>query len=175
MELRGFVVGVFFSFFLFLLFNSYFGGNCAISADAVFSPQSEGEIIELIRSANTNIDLEMYVFTNEKIARELGDASARGVSVRVIMEQRVDSYNQEEIVDALISSGVEVRWASFEYKLTHTKMMLVDGERVFVGSTNFSKSAMGENREMAVVLEGDIVSQFIFEFEKDWRMGGLVE
>lgn len=172
MNMRGFFAGVFFSFAIILFYFGaigHEGGRCT-EAQTLFSPNSQPEVESLVRTAKNSIELEMYVFTSEQMALELAEAARRGVEVRVILERRVNSYNMEDIVSALRESGVKVRWASLNYKLTHSKMMVVDGKRVFVGSTNFSKSALNQNREMAVVLEGEIVKEFISEFEKDWEM-----
>ncbi|MFH0927357.1 MAG: phospholipase D-like domain-containing protein [Candidatus Micrarchaeota archaeon] len=176
-ERRSFVLGGAFAAILLIVFYfAFFSGRGAgTHAYSVFSPNSEEDVAGLIRSAHKTIDLEMYVFTDERIARELADASARGVLVRVILEKRAESYNLDEISSALLDAGVQVRWASLNYKLTHSKMMVIDGERVFVGSTNFSNSALNENREMAVVLDGGIVSDFILGFEKDWGMAARIK
>jgi len=171
MGAKSFFWGAFASLLVFALYFSVSSsGGCAARADAVFSPNSEGEVLGLVRSAQKSVDLEMYVFTSEEAALELADAAGRGVRVRVILEKRADSYNLKEIVGALLDAGVEVRWASFDYKLTHSKMMVLDGERVFVGSTNFSNSALNLNREMAVLLEGEVVGEFARGFERDWEM-----
>ena len=92
----------------------------------------------LIRSAKETIDVEIYVFTSEDIVRELADAQKRGVRVRVIMEPRVEDSRKGKVFSLLEASGIEVRWASFEYKLTHSKMIIVDGKTALVGSINLS-------------------------------------
>lgn len=175
MDLRSALFGAIFAFFIFIIYLNLNSSSCAISADAIFSPNSESRVIGLIEGAERSIELEMYVFTSEEVAGALADAVSRGVEVRVIMEQRVNSYNQKEIVWALQDGGVDVRWASFDYKLTHTKMMILDGERVFVGSTNFSNSALGNNREMAVLLEGEIVEEFVLAFRRDWNISSEIK
>jgi phosphatidylserine/phosphatidylglycerophosphate/cardiolipin synthase-like enzyme len=173
-ELKSFFAGVVFCLVLiFVLFFSIYS-NSFVEAQAVFSPNSQSEVISLIHQAQNSIDLQMYVFTNEQIAVELIDASKRGVKVRVILEKRTQSYNLDEIVDALKQGGVEVCWASEKYKLTHTKMMIIDDKTVFVGSTNFSKSALLENREASVILQGNIVKEFIDVFQTDWELADKV-
>lgn len=136
----------------------------------LFSPGSGDDIVGLIRSARETIDLEMYVFTDESLARELVAAQARGVRVRVILESRVESdASVKKIPAALLAGGVEARWASLKYALTHSKMMIIDGKKVLVGSINFSKSAQGKNREAAVLIESEEkTAQYAEIFEKDW-------
>lgn len=181
-EAKSFFIG-FFACALILgaaiMFLPQYGAPCANNfagseVEPLFSPNSEGAIMELIRSARQSIDVEMYVFTNEDIARELVLAAGRGVRVRVILEGRVNSYNLEEISSALSDGGVLVKWASPDFKLTHSKMMLVDGKRALVGSINFSKSAVGKNREAAAIIEGGTVKEYIDVFERDWEAATLI-
>jgi phosphatidylserine/phosphatidylglycerophosphate/cardiolipin synthase-like enzyme len=164
----GALIGVFAILLICGIWMSTQKTQCADLAYPIFSPGSQEEILSLIRSANNSISLEMYVFTNEKVADELALAAQRGVRVRVILESRTNSYNIDKISSALQKGGVELKWASLSYKLTHSKMMIIDGKRVLVGSINFSKAAMNENREAAAVFEGEIVKDYIDVFETDW-------
>jgi cardiolipin synthase A/B len=178
MDAKSFVVG--FAFCLLLIAVAYVAANalaptsvsgqtCA-DVQPLFSPDSSSGIISLMRSAQKTIDVEMYVFTDDALARELADAQKRGVEVRVILEPRVDSTpSTKTIPDALLAAGVEVRWASLQYALTHSKMMIVDGKKVLVGSINFSKNAQHKNREAAAILDcADEAAQYSSVFEKDW-------
>ena len=141
---------------------------CNAKVDIVLSPGAEAQVVSFIRSAQKTVDVEMYVFTSEDIVRELSDAEKRGVIVRVIMEPRVEDSRKQSIFDQLNSLGVETRWASFTYKLTHAKMIIADGKRALVGSINFSESALNSNREVAVAFEGEKVSELVGMFEEDW-------
>jgi phosphatidylserine/phosphatidylglycerophosphate/cardiolipin synthase-like enzyme len=102
------------------------------------------------------------------MVRELGDAVKRGARVRVIMEPRVEDSRKQKVFDTLTALGVEVRWASMEYKLTHSKLVIVDGKKALLGSINFSKSALNDNREADAIIEGSGVSELNAVFEQDW-------
>ncbi|MFA6214542.1 MAG: phospholipase D-like domain-containing protein [Candidatus Micrarchaeia archaeon] len=143
--------------------------GCNAKVALLFSPGAEEEVVSFIRSARETLDVEMYVFTSEEIARELGEAVKRGVRVRVIMEPRVQDSRKQRMFDTLIALGVQARWASFEYKLTHSKFMVADGTRALVGSINFSESALNYNREAAVEVEGGKVQELATIFETDWQ------
>jgi len=155
---------------LFVFFPSYFSYPCAV--EPVFSPNAEPEVLSFISSASETLDVEMYVFTYDKVAEALANASKRGVRVRVILEKRLDdnSANQRNF-DYLRANGVDVRWASFSYKLTHSKFLVADRKRVLVGSINFSNSALNSNREAAVIFECPSVEEFVHAFETDWGKG----
>jgi phosphatidylserine/phosphatidylglycerophosphate/cardiolipin synthase-like enzyme len=155
---------------LFVFFPSFFTYPCSV--EPVFSPNAEPEVLAFISSASDTLDVEMYVFTYDKVAEALANASRRGVRVRVILEKRLDdnSANQRNF-DYLRANGVEVRWASYSYKLTHSKFLVADGKRVLVGSINFSNSALNSNREAAVVFQCPSVEEFVAAFEADWGQG----
>ena len=150
----------------------FLSSACA-TVTPLFSPGSSDELVSLIRSAQKSIDVEMYVFTDETLAGELADAAKRGVQVRVILEPRVDSSNLNDISTAMLDSGVQVRWASLKFQLTHAKFMVIDGKTVLVGSINFSKAAQTKNREAAAILQGPPVQSYIDIFESDWPAAGL--
>ncbi len=143
--------------------------GCNAKVALLFSPGAEGEVVSFIRSAKESIDIEMYVFTSDDMVRELSDAVKRGVKVRVILEPRVEDSRKQKIFDELTALGCDVRWASFSYKLTHSKFVVVDGKRALVGSINFSESALNYNREAAVEIGGDAVKEVAAVFETDWE------
>ena len=136
---------------------------------AVFSPHAESEIISLIDSARSTLDIEMYVFTSQAVRDALKRANDRGVLVRIIIERRVESSNQFTIFNELQSYGIAARWASSEYTLTHAKFVIVDGKRLLVGSHNFSNNALRDNREASVILSSSsLIADFERVFEEDW-------
>jgi phosphatidylserine/phosphatidylglycerophosphate/cardiolipin synthase-like enzyme len=146
------------------------GCNAAVSF--VLSPGAQSEVVSFIRSAQQSIDVEMYVFTSDDVARELGEAAKRGVVVRVILEPRIEDSRKQKMFDTLTALGCDVRWASFTYKLTHSKFIIVDGRRALVGSINFSESALNYNRETAVEVQGAPVAELASVFEEDWQKAG---
>ncbi|MCX6769300.1 MAG: phospholipase D family protein [Candidatus Micrarchaeota archaeon] len=161
-----------------LIAISFFIGSlpcagCNAHVEYVFSPGAESEVISLIRSAQKTIDVEMYVLTSEDIVNELSAAVKRGVKVRVILEPRVEDTRKDKVFQTLRQLGVDMRWASFTYKLTHSKLLIVDGKRALVGSINFSDSALNSNREVAALVEGENVHELTAIFEEDWQKASV--
>ena len=107
----------------------------------------------------------MYVFTSDSLKNALIDAKNRGVDIRIILEQEIES--NENCFYYLVSNGIDVKWAPREFSRTHSKFMIIDKKIVFVGSTNFSYSALNTNRE-AAILTSCSVQNFISIFEQDW-------
>jgi phosphatidylserine/phosphatidylglycerophosphate/cardiolipin synthase-like enzyme len=145
------------------------GASCNL-VQPVFAPGASDEIVSLIRSAKYSIDIEMYVLTDKELAQELAAAAQRGVRVRVLLEPRVESSSINSISKALDAGGVEVRWASTRFALTHAKMMIIDGKKALVGSINFSKAAQNKNREVDVLISGPVLDELKKTFENDWEI-----
>lgn len=164
--MKEFGLGVLLGFLLcYFLFNFLISP----SINPVFSPEDGHEIIDLIDSAEKSIDIEMYVFTSRDAVEALERAKQRGVEIRIIIERDIISGQNSEIYNELNSKNIQTRYASQSYALTHSKIIIIDGKKVLVGSHNLSNSALYKNREASVII-GDIVIvyQFINVFEKDW-------
>ena len=132
----------------------------------VFSPYDGHEIVEMVDAADSSIDIEVYAFTSRDIVEALERARMRGVRIRIILDDI-----SREMHDELLSKGFNVRYAPKAYKTTHSKIMIVDGKTLLVGSHNFSNSALYKNREASVIIaDGETVKEFIEEFEIDWML-----
>lgn len=103
------------------------------------------------------------------LIEDLVEAHERGVDVRII----VDEYSKENnAYDYLASKGVKIRFDP-EDVTTHAKLVVVDGETVVLGSTNFSYYALEENNEADVlIVSRDFARYFEDYFEGLWGRSG---
>jgi cardiolipin synthase len=164
---RDFLAGAFAGALLFfllslLLFPAY-------SITVISSPGAEAEILSLIDSAQDSIYVDMYILTSEKVVDSLVAAHYRGVDVKVILEKRVSGGTNSLSYSRLSGAGAEVCWASEAYKLSHPKVIIVDGRKALVGSHNLSESALNYNREISLLVEGRVVSSLLGLFNSDWE------
>ena len=112
----------------------------------------------------------MYVFTSDELLIALKHAKERGVKVRIILEKRVMSDDNIATFQALKTYGIDVKWASKLFTLTHAKFLIIDGTTVIIGSHNFSDNALTSNREASVLIERSAaVDEFKHIFEQDWN------
>lgn len=127
----------------------------------------ESKFVEMLNSANSSIDLEVYLFTNERLAHALADAKARGVNVRVIVGND-EGKEAADVIAILSSAGIPVRIGT-NFAVTHAKFAIIDGRIVIIGSHNWTRSAMKTNREVSVVVEDPAIAQKLLAiFEYDW-------
>jgi cardiolipin synthase A/B len=72
--------------------------------------QGFSQVYDLINGATSSIDMTMYELSDTTAEQDLVAAEARGVTVRVILDQREESYN-EAAYTYLTDNGVGVVWS----------------------------------------------------------------
>ncbi len=99
------------------------------------------------------------------LVEALLDAHRRGVDVRII----VDEYSKENnAFEYLRDKGVPIRYDGKDVT-THAKLIIIDGEVVVLGSTNFSYYGLDRNNEANVlIVSGHVADYFEKYFLELW-------
>lgn len=159
-------------FFAFLI--TLFLPIAAAGLDIHFSP-NEGVnsfLTKVIDDTKKNLDIMMYSFTSEKLAKAVVRAHKRGVVVRVLLDetQAGGQHSQDEF---LIKNGVKVRIENQEGSL-HNKVTIVDGKMVITGSYNWTTSAEEKNQENIIIFtvedDEEAVMKYQERFETLWHL-----
>jgi len=142
-------------------------------------------VLDLLSRARRSVHVVMYRMSiypsyPDSLANELVDAligaARRGLDVRVLMD---DCSYYAESADANLASaitlhqrGVEVRFDAPE-ETTHAKLIVVDGESVVLGSTNWNYYSLERNVETSVGLLRipAVAAPFEAYFELLWESG----
>lgn len=136
-----------------------------------FSPSHSGKsaILEVIGQASETLSVEAYDFTDKDIANALLSAQRRGVSVRVIADQKANSDKYTKAA-WMASKGIAVR-LNGKYAIFHNKIILADGKTLQTGSYNYTSSADIRNAENVLVVwnQPQLVSVYQQEFERLWQ------
>src|SRR5580692_4726755 len=85
-----------------------------------------GPIYRLITGARSSVDLTMYELADSTAERDLAADAARGVDVRVILDQHLEKTRNRGAYDYLAAHGVHVRWGPADTTY-HQKTLTVDG------------------------------------------------
>ncbi|EMO41590.1 PLD-like domain protein [Leptospira noguchii serovar Autumnalis str. ZUN142] len=88
------------------------------------------KILKLIESAQFSIDLWIYSFDDLEILNALKNANARGVTIQILADP------EKEYSIELKSLGLFQKWE--KSGLQHSKILIVDRKKVFLGSGNFT-------------------------------------
>lgn len=132
----------------------------------VVSPiNSRGDISALLNSAKSTIFIESEEMNDSSIEQILTGAAQRGVKVEVVLP----SGNSNAAGIATIKQGgVQVRQDSRLY--IHAKQIIIDGQKAFVGSENFSQESLDQNRELGIIVADPNVLQTLQQaFQTDWN------
>jgi len=110
-------------------------------------------ITSLIPAARRSIDLTMYELLDPQVTGLLEQAAARGVRVRVILDQNYKLDANTPAYDELAANGVSVHWANPAYACTHQKTISVDGARSAIMTLNFTPKYYASSRDFAVITD----------------------
>ena len=126
----------------------------------------EAEIFKILKKAKRSVKLCYYAFTDEDIFAFLKYLSSRGVKIKMILDDWIESSRLSKL-----------RWGGFDVKivekpLLHHKFMIVDDKILIFGSANLTESGLHKNVEVLFkTQERDFVKDFIEEFERLWEDG----
>jgi cardiolipin synthase A/B len=143
----------------------------------VASPSGGSESMHLmfllsIAAAAHTIDLAAAYFVPDELAiKALLAARARGVRVRILLPgKRIDSeavrLSSKASWGELLKAGIEIH--EYQPTMMHTKLLIIDGELVSVGSTNFDVRSFRLNDEASLnVYDREFAARMTEAFEKD--------
>lgn len=139
----------------------------------VVSPiNSRESILGLVDGATDSLQIYAEVISDAEFQEALRAATARGVTVEIIMSGGTESNRDR--ADSLANDGADVFLVSSPY--IHAKMVLADGSRAYVGSENFTANSLDNNRELGIIVtEAEIVASLGETFASDRAKGQIVD
>lgn len=150
--------------------------------EVFFSPFMDwNPVIEQIHSATESVYVEQQTLKLERdespYSEALKSAAMRGCEVKVLLDG--SSYNaleNQRSADQLngwaIEYGLDLEAKLFDHgplRMLHNKGMVIDGDRVIISSMNWN-TACKINRDISIVLEGEVASYFETAFLYDWGL-----
>lgn len=147
--------------------------------EVYFSPSdnTESHLLDIISSANTNLNFGIYAFTRSNIADSIVAAFNRGVYVAGIIDNFSSSYSPKSTLAPYLMNQLLTFTLTYIY---HNKFMIADAcdlssdPTTGSGSHNWSLSANTKNDENLVVFHNaDITNQFYQSFYANAQVLGL--
>ena len=164
-----------------------FGGASTVLplADLPDSASYVRVLIELLNQAERSIYVSMYRMSyysgyGDSLANDilhaLTDAAHRGLNVKVLLD---DCAYYEDSAAANLTSAITLHQRGVEVRLdaanltTHAKLVVIDGETVLLGSTNWNYYSLEKNCETNIVFVNlpEIAAPFEAYFQALWASG----
>jgi cardiolipin synthase len=143
----------------------------------VVSPiNSRKDFESLIASAHKSLQLEAEEMQDSDIEQALVSAEKRGVSVQVILPASSSSSSDSSGSNSGNSAGIStIEQGNVQVKedpnlYMHAKIIIVDGQKAFVGSENISKASLDSNRELGIIVsDQNALNTLQQTFQQDWN------
>jgi phosphatidylserine/phosphatidylglycerophosphate/cardiolipin synthase-like enzyme len=140
----------------------YNAPNLVVSPD-----NSRTDFQALINSAQKTLLIEAEEMQDEGIEQALISAAKRGVQVQVILPQGSSSDSNGQGINTIKQGGIQVKEDSQLYM--HAKIIVVDGQKAFVGSENISTASLNRNRELGLIIaDANVINTLQQTFQQDW-------
>lgn len=143
----------------------YFSTNA--SYKVCFTPGDDCTkmIIDEMAEAKKQILVQMYIFTNYRLAQALLDAKRRGIDVKVLLDRNQTSPKYSSI-KFFKNNNIPVYIDCIKDGLAHNKVMLIDEAITIGGSFNFTNTAQRKNLENVLIIKDPI---FTKKFLDNWN------
>ncbi|QLH77702.1 phospholipase [Halosimplex rubrum] len=115
---------------------------------------------------------------DQRFLRATVRAARRGVDVRVLLSgawyveeenRRLVEHLREVAEREDLSLAAKLAEPGDDFEKIHAKGVVIDGDRVLVGSLNWNGESIRQNREVVLSLEGEAVGEYYRgAFEADW-------
>ena len=142
----------------------------------VVSPiNSRTSFESLIDSAHKSLQIEAEEMQDSAIEQALTKAAQRGVQVQIILpspsstsSESAGSDSNSQGIQTIKQGGAQVKEDPHLYM--HAKIIVVDGQKAFVGSENISSASLDRNRELGIIVSDQGVLNTLQQtFQQDWQ------
>jgi cardiolipin synthase len=142
----------------------------------VVSPvNSRPAFTSLINSAHKTLLIEAEEMQDSGIEQAIVNAGQRGVKVEVILPSSSSSSSGDSTGDsnsngirAISHTGIQIEEDPHLYM--HAKIIIVDGQKAFVGSENISTASLEKNRELGILVsDQNVLGTLQQTFQQDWN------
>jgi cardiolipin synthase A/B len=144
------------------------------TTNLIISPNtSRAALTTLIENASETIVITAETVDDSKMITLLSK-KAKTTRIRLLTPTLDQLPSNKKALAQLSSEGVEIKTIATPYM--HAKMILVDGEKAYIGSINFSSYSLDENREIGIIItEAESLQKLSESFARDWETAGGID
>jgi phosphatidylserine/phosphatidylglycerophosphate/cardiolipin synthase-like enzyme len=132
-----------------------------------FSPKGgvTASIVAGIKETNSEVRIQAFSFTSLPIAQAIIDVKKSGKTVEAILD-RENLGNKSSVMRSLYDNGVTI-YIDDKHAIAHNKLIIIDNQKVFTGSFNFSKGAEEHNAENSILISDNKIAELYIE---NWNL-----
>lgn len=159
-------------FLILIFFSLSYEIEAAKADELIFLPKKTyfDAVHNALKGAKESIYVVMYVlmagegpaYPENILIQDLIDAKKNGLKVKVILDESVKDFDgsvlNTKAYQRLLENGIDVRFDS-PHKITHVKLIVIDGYISILGSHNWSLTAFQLNNESSVLIKSKRLAQ----------------
>lgn len=129
-------------------------------------------VYEFIMSAQSSLLIKQFTFTEPSLMQAAIDRKKAGVDVRIMLNPQRSGGDRanDESYELFKSAGIDVRWSSPKFYVTHEKSIVVDGNAAMVATYNLMTKYFTLTRDYGIIThDPQHVAQIIDVFNADWE------
>jgi len=142
---------------------------------------AEGRILEVIENADDSLDIKQVRIGNRGLPflQAVLDAARRGVEVRILLgsswyveeeNRQLQRWLEEQAATEDLPLAVRLADPDGAFEKIHAKGLIVDDDQVVLGSINWNRNSVRQNREVALLIDGEATGAYFGAvFESDWQ------
>jgi len=127
---------------------------------------------EFIESAQSSLLIKQFNFTEESLIQSVIARINAGVDVRVMLNAKRSDGGRvnDETYERFAAAGINVKWSSPRFYVTHEKSIVVDEKAAMVATFNLNLKYFSRTRDYGVIThDPQHVAQIIEVFDIDWE------
>lgn len=128
-------------------------------------------VLDFIRQARRSLLIKQFTFTQPELMNAVVERKNAGVAVRVMLNPKRSGGDRanDATFDFLKTAGVDIKWASPKFYVTHEKSIVVDEGEALIATFNLCEKYFTLTRDYGVIVQDPAkVAQVAEGFEADW-------
>ena len=122
-----------------------------------------------IKQAKTHIDLYIYSLTDPNVVKVLNQAAQKGLQVQVIYDTKTDPRAFRQLDPNITQHPIR------SSALMHRKILVIDQQKVWIGSANFTSESLRMHENLIVGLYNPTLAKMLHKQHFDHFQGSIAE
>lgn len=135
-------------------------------------PEENDKIYDFLRETKESLDITIYMLSDRKSIEIIKKLFKDGIDIRIIIEQTPygGSAVNYKTYNELLDFGINIKYSSPRFALTHAKYIIQDNKTAFIMTSNMTYSGLNTNRDFILKTSNQlIINELINIFNNDFN------